>query len=217
MSENDGTAAELLELGAATLGESGGHAMRARIRAAWPGARLAAPAFPVHCTPGDNLAIHVAVAEAPAGSALVVDVGDVPELGYWGEVLTTGAESRGLAGLVIDGSGTVKRSRSGPDRLSLGAKFGMAMLHWVPYPIMNEVVEFEEGRRIAWQHIAHDVWRYELEPQGDRTLVRETFDWSHGRGGKLIEMMGVPKQNLASMEKTLERLAAHVENGPPGS
>jgi 4-hydroxy-4-methyl-2-oxoglutarate aldolase len=103
MSDNERTASELLELGAATLGESGGHAMRARIRAAWPGAALAAPAFPVHCTPGDNLAIHVAVAEAPAGSALVVDVGDQPELGYWGEVLTTGAQSRMLAGLVIDG------------------------------------------------------------------------------------------------------------------
>lgn len=103
MSDSDGTRAALLELGAATLGESGGNAMRARIRAAWPGARLAAPAFPVRCTPGDNLAIHVAVAEAPAGSALVVDVGGQPELGYWGEVLTTGAEARGLAGLVIDG------------------------------------------------------------------------------------------------------------------
>ena len=95
MSENDLTEAELLELGAATLGESGGAAMRARIRAAWPGARLAAPAFPVQCTPGDNLAIHVAVAEAPSGFALVVDVGDEPELGYWGEVLTTGAQARG--------------------------------------------------------------------------------------------------------------------------
>jgi 4-hydroxy-4-methyl-2-oxoglutarate aldolase len=103
MSENGVTGAELLELGAATLGESGGRAMRSRIRAAWPGARLAAPAFPVRCTPGDNLAIHVAVAEAPAGSALVVDVGDQPELGYWGEVLTTGAQARALAGLVIDG------------------------------------------------------------------------------------------------------------------
>jgi 4-hydroxy-4-methyl-2-oxoglutarate aldolase len=57
----------------------------------------------VRCTPGDNLAIHVAVAEAPAGYALVVDVGDQLELGYWGEVLTTGAQARGLAGLVIDG------------------------------------------------------------------------------------------------------------------
>lgn len=103
MSDSDGTRAALLQLGAATLGESGGHAMRARIRAAWPGARLAAPAFPVHCMPGDNLAIHVAVAEAPSGSVLVVAVGDQPELGYWGEVLTTGAEARGLVGLVIDG------------------------------------------------------------------------------------------------------------------
>jgi len=95
--------AELLALGAATVGESGGRPMRARVRAAWRGARLAAPAYPVRCTPGDNLAVHVAVAHAPAGGALVVDVGDEDELGYWGEVLTTAAESRGLAGLVIDG------------------------------------------------------------------------------------------------------------------
>jgi 4-hydroxy-4-methyl-2-oxoglutarate aldolase len=96
-------AAELSALGAATLGESGARAMRPRIRAAWRGARLAAPAYPVRCTPGDNLAIHVAVAGAPAGTALAVDVGDEDELGYWGEVLTTAAESRAIAGLVIDG------------------------------------------------------------------------------------------------------------------
>jgi 4-hydroxy-4-methyl-2-oxoglutarate aldolase len=93
----------LLELGAATLGESGARAMRARVHAAWPGARLAAPAFPVRCTSGDNLAIHVAVARAAAGDALVVDVGNFRELGYWGEVLTTAAQARGLSGLVIDG------------------------------------------------------------------------------------------------------------------
>jgi 4-hydroxy-4-methyl-2-oxoglutarate aldolase len=33
----------------------------------------------------------------------VVDASSIPERGYWGEVLTTGAETRGLAGLVIDG------------------------------------------------------------------------------------------------------------------
>ena len=64
---------------------------------------MAAPAYPVRCNPGDNLAIHVAVTTAPAGSVLVVDVGRVPDRGYWGEVLTTGALARGLAGLVIDG------------------------------------------------------------------------------------------------------------------
>jgi 4-hydroxy-4-methyl-2-oxoglutarate aldolase len=103
VTESESPAATLLALGAATLGESGARAMRNRMRAAWPGARLAAPAFPVRCTPGDNLAIHVGVARAPAGSALVVDVGPAREYGYWGEVLTTGAESRGLTGLVIDG------------------------------------------------------------------------------------------------------------------
>ncbi len=77
--------------------------MASRIKPAWPGARLAAPAFTVRCGPADNLAVHVAVAEAPTASALVVDASERPELGYWGEVLTTAAESRGLRGLVIDG------------------------------------------------------------------------------------------------------------------
>jgi 4-hydroxy-4-methyl-2-oxoglutarate aldolase len=97
------TAAALRELGAATLGESGALGMPARVRPVWAGAVVAAPAYPVRCTPGDNLAVHVAVARAPEGSVLVVDVGDVPARGYWGEVLTTAAQSRGLAGLVIDG------------------------------------------------------------------------------------------------------------------
>jgi 4-hydroxy-4-methyl-2-oxoglutarate aldolase len=96
-------APDLLELGAATLGESGAQPMRARLRPVWPGAHLAAPAFPVSCTPGDNLALHVGVAHAPAGSVLVVDVGTERERGYWGEVLTTAAEARFVAGLVIDG------------------------------------------------------------------------------------------------------------------
>ncbi len=93
----------LLELGAATVGEAGGVPMHPRIKPAWPGAALAAPAFPVRCEAGDNLAVHVAVAQAPPGSALVVDASALPERGYWGEVLTTAAEQRGIRGLVIDG------------------------------------------------------------------------------------------------------------------
>ena len=103
---DDATAARLGalgELGAATVGESGGRPMAPRVRAVWGGARLAAPAYPVRCTPGDNLAVHVAVTAAPPGSVLAVDVGDEPEFGYWGEVLTTAAQARGLVGLVIDG------------------------------------------------------------------------------------------------------------------
>ena len=87
--------AQLRDFGAATLGEIGGPHDGAAHRAAWPGAGLAAPAFPVRCTPGDNLAIHVAVADAPAGSVLVVDVGELAEFGYWGEVLTTARAGAG--------------------------------------------------------------------------------------------------------------------------
>ena len=99
----DDHSAAFAALGAATLGESGGRPMAPRIRPVWRGARVSAPAFPVNCSTADNLAIHVAVAEAPPGSALVVNVGHEPARGYWGEVLTTGAEARGLRGLVIDG------------------------------------------------------------------------------------------------------------------
>src|SRR5262249_54210363 len=96
-------AEHLMALGAATLGESGARRMTNRISAVWPGARIAAPAFCVSCSPGDNLGVHVGVPAAPAGAVLVVSVGGVFDLGYWGEVLTTAAESRGLVGLVIDG------------------------------------------------------------------------------------------------------------------
>jgi 4-hydroxy-4-methyl-2-oxoglutarate aldolase len=99
----DEIAAALAGLGSATLGESGGRAAHRRLRPAWPGASIAAPAYPVRCTPGDNLAVHVAVTRAPRGSVLVVDVGQVADRGYWGEVLTTAAEAAGIAGLVLDG------------------------------------------------------------------------------------------------------------------
>ena len=94
--------ASLLRLGSATLGESGGEPMHPRIKAVWPGSRVAGRAYCVTCAPGDNLAVHAAVVEAPAGSVLVV-AAEPPERGYWGEVLTTAAEARGIAGLVIDG------------------------------------------------------------------------------------------------------------------
>lgn len=96
-------AAALAVLGSATLGESGGHAAHRRLRPTWPGASIAAPAYTVQCSPGDNLAIHVAVTKAPRGSVLVVNVGQVADRGYWGEVLTTAAEIAGLTGLVLDG------------------------------------------------------------------------------------------------------------------
>ncbi len=101
--ESAALVAEMSALGAATLGESGGQPMAARVSAVWAGAKVCGPAFCARNTPGDNLAIHVAAAHAPRGSVIVASVGDVAELGYWGEVLTTAAQARGVVGLVIDG------------------------------------------------------------------------------------------------------------------
>jgi 4-hydroxy-4-methyl-2-oxoglutarate aldolase len=66
--------------------------------------RLAGPAFPVATPPGNNLWIHRALAMALPGDVLVVVTSGHYEVGYWGDIMTTAALSRGLAGLVIDGS-----------------------------------------------------------------------------------------------------------------
>jgi 4-hydroxy-4-methyl-2-oxoglutarate aldolase len=94
----------LLALGSATLGESGGQGLHARIHAMWPGARFAGPAFTVRCPVGDNLAVHAAVAQAPRGSVLAVTVAGDVSRGYWGEVLATAAQAAGIVALVIDGT-----------------------------------------------------------------------------------------------------------------
>jgi uncharacterized protein YndB with AHSA1/START domain len=112
----------------------------------------------------------------------------------------------------FDGSGSVQKARDGaPTRLALGTKFGMEMKIGFAYKITNEVVEFEENRLIGWRHFGRHVWRYELEPSDDGTVVTETFDWTNARSRKLIELMGYPKKNLKAMEQTLERLASVVE------
>jgi uncharacterized protein YndB with AHSA1/START domain len=125
----------------------------------------------------------------------------------------------------IDGSGMVRDApTNGPDRLALGAKFGMAMRWGMPYTMSNEVVEFEEGRRIAWEpRLARPAfmsrlsgghrWRYELEAEGDAsTRVRETYDWSHADPftRTYIVAAGWPKRARRAMEQTLERLENHL-------
>lgn len=93
-----------LALGTSTLYEASGLpcAIDPAVRPVWTGAAVAGPAYPVHCSPGDNLAIHLAVERAPRGSVLVVSA-DGFVAGYWGEVLTVAAQAAGIAGLVIDG------------------------------------------------------------------------------------------------------------------
>jgi uncharacterized protein YndB with AHSA1/START domain len=114
----------------------------------------------------------------------------------------------------FDGSGTVRDTVSGPDRLGLGGTFKTAMkLFGVPYKIVNTVVEFEADRRIAWCHPGKHRWRYELDEVGGGTRVTETCDLSTSPVRGLLVRTPWPRWNAEGIEKTLPRLKALVENG----
>jgi 4-hydroxy-4-methyl-2-oxoglutarate aldolase len=89
----------------ATLHEAAGRAgaLPSQIKPVAPRFRICGSAVPVHSPAGDNLWIHRALYAAQPGSVLVVSVSGATEYGYWGEVMSTAARVRDLAGLVIDG------------------------------------------------------------------------------------------------------------------
>lgn len=119
---------------------------------------------------------------------------------------------------VIDGSGTVKGAQPrGPERLALGAKFGMEMKIGVDYKILNTVCEFEEGRRIAWRHFYGHIWRYLLEPSTDTagnpgTLVTEQWDAREVPARILLRLAGYPRRHPASIEQTLAKLDSFLSS-----
>lgn len=81
----------------------------------------------------------------------------------------------------------------------------------------NHVVDFEEGRRIAWrpaepggQPLGHE-WRWELEPiDSSRTRVTHTYDWTEltdeGRFGR------ARATTSDMLQASLDRLAALSES-----
>jgi uncharacterized protein YndB with AHSA1/START domain len=115
---------------------------------------------------------------------------------------------------LFDGSGTVQKSISGPTRLHLGAKFGMAMKIRAPYRITNTVVAFEEGKKISWCHLMKWTWSYELEALEDgSTRVVETFDARHipVLAKRWLKVTGAMNYNPKWIAKSLVRLKAISE------
>ena len=82
----------------------------------------------------------------------------------------------------------------------------------------NHVVEFEEGRRIAWRPAEPGaeppghLWRWELEPvDGGRTRVTHTYDWT-----RLTDEQRLPRARATTADRlqaSVDRLAALVESG----
>ncbi|MEV0901844.1 SRPBCC family protein [Actinoplanes sp. NPDC049802] len=81
----------------------------------------------------------------------------------------------------------------------------------------NHVVEFTEGRRIAWRpaepgrEAPGHLWRWELEPVDDgHTRVTHTYDWT-----ELTDEQRLPRARATTSERlraSLDRLAALAED-----
>lgn len=81
---------------------------------------------------------------------------------------------------------------------------------------VNHVVEFVEGRRIAWQPSEPGrpppghLWRWELHPRGDdATLVVHTYDWARLTDPDRLER--ARWTTAERLQSSLDRLAALVE------
>ncbi len=82
----------------------------------------------------------------------------------------------------------------------------------------NHVVEFDEGRRIAWrpaepgQEPPGHLWRWELEPiDSAHTRVTHTYDWT-----RLTDQTRLPRARATTADKlqsSLDRLAALAQRG----
>ena len=75
-----------------------------RLRPMHAGGYLAGPAFTVKTRPGGNLMVHKALDMAEPGDVVVVDAGGDLTNAIVGEIMIAYARSRGIAGLVINGS-----------------------------------------------------------------------------------------------------------------
>ncbi|MHA7144970.1 RraA family protein [Arthrobacter sp. TmT3-37] len=74
------------------------------IKAIWPGAKLAGPAFPVWVRAGDNQGIHRSLTLAKPGDVVVVNGEADTTRALLGELIGERAISAGISGFAIDGA-----------------------------------------------------------------------------------------------------------------
>ena len=114
-----------------------------------------------------------------------------------------------------DGNDNLKEAAPGQRVRAVGDVFTMRLTRGGVRD--NHVVDFVEGRRIAWRPAVQGksppghLWAWELEPLGPaRTLVTHTYDWT-----ELTDRSRIPRAEATTAEKlqaSLGRLAAMAEN-----
>ncbi len=96
---------ELAKFSAATLHEALGKKgeLPSAIKPISQQMKVCGPAYTVQTMPRDNVLLHRAYAYAQAGDVLLVHCSGFYEAGYWGDLMSLGAKTKGINGLVIDG------------------------------------------------------------------------------------------------------------------
>jgi uncharacterized protein YndB with AHSA1/START domain len=117
-----------------------------------------------------------------------------------------------------DGNNNLASAAAGQRVRLLGDRFVMTLTTGAVRH--NDVVEFVEGRRIAWRPSEPGapppghLWRWELTPTGDHTtLVTHTYDWTHLTDPTRLER--ARNTTADRLSASLERLAALAENRGP--
>jgi uncharacterized protein YndB with AHSA1/START domain len=108
------------------------------------------------------------------------------------------------------------------DEIGLGTRsVNLNKRKGVFWPTASLITEFEPEKRLAFYvYLAADTWSYDLEPDGDGTIVTERRELKNGKRSILARLTaglalgGIADHDvelLAGMKTTLERIKAEAE------